>query len=770
MPRLTPVDPATATGEAKLLLDGVQKKLGMTPNLLRTLANAPSALKAYLGFGEALTGGHFEAKAREAFSLAVAGANTCEYCASAHVAVSKSLKVDDVEIDRRLGGRSADPELDAALAFAVKIVDKRGLVSDDDVAAVRAAGHDDGAVAEIVANVVVNIFTNYINPSPKPRSTSRRSLSPRRRRLEPETGGAPSRRAASSGCGSKRKIAMTKLDTHPLRRAGSMSPDEDPAQSPFHEGEHWVQERLGARDIETWARKVVRPYLPEEHRAFHTAMPFLIVAARDEQGRPWATVLAGDNGFVTSPDPVSLAINAKPVSGDALERSFFSGADIGILGIELATRRRNRVNGRVRRVGRGPIVCEVAQTFGNCPQYIREREWRHVGGVPAGLPSRGARLTSSQIASIAAADTFFIASGHRGDEENSAFGMDASHRGGDPGFVEVASETRLVFPDYAGNNHFNTIGNLVLDPRAGFLFVDFETGSLLQLTGRATIDWDSDAVARTPGARRLVTFDIEEIVELPAVLPLRWDADAEPVRSLRLIEKIGETENVISFVFEARDGGPLSGFEAGQHLPIELEIPGREGPIRRTYSLSGSSGDHRYRISVKREPRGLASRHLHDRFEPKSIISSRRPAGDFVLSCATCPTVLVSAGIGVTPMVSMLHALASEGGERPVMFVHGARDGRHHALAHEVRGLAARRAGIRLHVAYSQPRPEDEIGKDYDTKGRIDGDLLASLGMDPDAHYYLCGPTRFMADIQSALEGRGVAADHIHTESFGPSS
>jgi uncharacterized protein len=548
----------------------------------------------------------------------------------------------------------------------------------------------------------------------------------------------------------------------PISEGMSKSP------SPFHVGERHVQERLGVRDIEDWAGKVVRGYLPEEHRAFHTAMPFLVVAARDEQERPWATMLAGREGFVTSPNPLSLVIDAKPVAGDALERSLSSGADIGILGVELATRRRNRVNGRIRRDDPDAIICDVAQTFGNCPQYIREREWRYVCGVLAGTPSRGSRLTPSQIHWIASADTFFIATGYRGDGNNPAFGMDASHRGGNPGFVTVAGRTRLMFPDYAGNNHFNTIGNLVLDPRAGLLFVDFETGSLLQLTGRATIDWDSAAVARVPGALRLVTFDIEEVVELSTAVALRWDADAESVRSLRLVEKIRESEDVTSFVFEARDGGPLPGFEAGQHLPIELAIPGLGEPVRRTYSLSGSPRGERYRISVKREPRGLASRYLHDHVEPGAIIDSRRPAGDFVMSCDTCPIVLVSAGIGVTPMVSMLHALAAEGGARPVTFVHGARDGGHHPLGREVRGLAERREGVRAHVAYSQPRPEDEIGKNYDSDGRIDGALLASLVEDLEAQYYLCGPTRFMADVQTDLERRGIPGDHIHTESFGP--
>lgn len=531
--------------------------------------------------------------------------------------------------------------------------------------------------------------------------------------------------------------------------------------SPFHAGERQVQERLGVRAVEDWARKIVRPYLPEEHRAFHTALPFLVVAARDARERPWATLLTGPEGFVSSPDPRSLMIDAEPVAGDALEGALRDG-DVGILGIKLATRRRNRVNGRIAPDRSGALVLAVAQTFGNCPQYIRERRWRRVPPTP-GTPIRGHRLTPSQRAWIAAADTFFIASGHAGDE--ATFGMDASHRGGDPGFVRVDGET-LVFPDYAGNNHFNTIGNLVVDPRAGLLFVDFEHGSLLQLTGRTTIDWDSAAVARVPGARRLVRFAIEDIVELPTALPLRWDAGAEPVRTLRLIEKVAESDDVTSFVFEARDGGPLPAFAAGQHLPIALDVPGFAEPVRRTYSLSGAPGRDRYRISVKREPRGVASRHLHDHLAPGAMLTAQKPAGDFVLPCTNGPLVLVSAGIGVTPMVAMLHALVEEGGQRPVWFVHGARDGAHHPLAHEVRTLAAGCPAIRLHVAYSQARPEDRL--DYDSAGRIDGALLATLTSAADAHFLLCGPVGFMAAIQTSLEHRGVAADRIHTESFGP--
>ncbi|WP_298850321.1 pyridoxamine 5'-phosphate oxidase family protein [uncultured Ruegeria sp.] len=542
----------------------------------------------------------------------------------------------------------------------------------------------------------------------------------------------------------------------------------DSGTSPFHRGEHMAQARMGVRDIEHWARKVVRDHMPEQHRDFHTALPFLVMAARDGQGRPWATLVEGPDGFVTAPDTKTLSIAALPARGDALYKAIRPQSDIGILGIELATRRRNRVNGRAGRVTPTGFDFRVDQTFGNCPQYIRERAWTRVESSGPGPTTRGQRLTSDQTRWIETADTFFIASGFRERGDSPTFGMDASHRGGDRSFVKVLDDRRLRFPDYAGNNHFNTIGNLLLDPKAGFLFVDFESGSLLQLTGTASIDWDSDEIAQVPGARRLVTLELDEIVETRSAVSLRWNSDAESVRSIRLIEKIRESADVTSFVFEARDGGPLAGFEPGQHLPIELEIPGIAEPVRRTYSLSNGPNEHRYRITIKREPNGIASRFLHDHLETGAIINSRRPAGDFVMTCDRCPLVLVSAGVGVTPMMSILHKVADERSNRPVWFIHGVRDGQHHPLAGEVRDLAARRSGITTHVVYSQPTPEDEIGVDYVSHGRVDGTLLAKLIDDASAHYFLCGPVGFMAEIQADLERRGISPEHIHTESFGP--
>lgn len=151
------------TGAAADILGAINAKLGVTPNLYRVVANQPAALKAQLAFGEELGKGAFDAKTREAIALAVAGANECDYCASAHTAISQSLKVDGAEIAARLRAKSADPRLAAILAFAKAVTDKRGLVSDDDLKAARDAGLSDADIVETIANVVTNIFTNYIN-------------------------------------------------------------------------------------------------------------------------------------------------------------------------------------------------------------------------------------------------------------------------------------------------------------------------------------------------------------------------------------------------------------------------------------------------------------------------------------------------------------------------------------------------------------------------------------------------------------------------------
>ncbi|MEM8825632.1 MAG: pyridoxamine 5'-phosphate oxidase family protein, partial [Pseudomonadota bacterium] len=439
--------------------------------------------------------------------------------------------------------------------------------------------------------------------------------------------------------------------------------------SPFHAGERAAQDRAGVADTLGWARSAIMPAMPDQHRDFYADLPFVIVSARDEEGRIWTTLLDGPPGFVSSPTETILTVAAGPREGDPLSRQLREGTAVGMIGIQFATRRRNRMNGTVTHAGEG-LTLETTQAFGNCPQYIQERVWHRT--EEAGGPARhGDRLDGGQAALIAAADTFFIGSGTRKDVD--AGGMDASHRAGAPGFVEIVDRRTLRFPDYAGNNYFNTIGNLLSDPRCGLLFVDFTSGRLLHLTGRATVEWTPDT-ARFPGARRLVTVAIDKVIDRPAATALRWAFADDDRRELELVRRVTESDDTVSFHFAAADHRPLARFEAGQHLPIEIDGPATGETLKRTYSLSNAPGDPHYRISVKRAENGRVSNLLHDGLHPSDRIAARDPAGDFMISCDCCPVVLVSAGIGITPMLSMFHTLAAEPARRRVWFLHGTRN------------------------------------------------------------------------------------------------
>ena len=195
---------------------------------------------------------------------------------------------------------------------------------------------------------------------------------------------------------------------------------------------------------------------------------------------------------------------------------------------------------------------------------------------------------------------------------------------------------------------------------------------------------------------------------------------------------------------------------------------GQSVPITRTYSLSGSPAEGgEYRLSVKREAKGLASRFLHDALREGDLIEARAPAGGFVMPRDKAPLVLVSAGVGLTPMVSMLHAASAQG--RSVWFVHGARNGPEHALRAEVERLVAQsRSAVQRVYFYSQPDRQDRIGRDFDRVGRNTAADLLELNPAGNAHYLLGGPQPFLADIRNGLEAAGVPVERIHVETFGP--
>lgn len=295
--------------------------------------------------------------------------------------------------------------------------------------------------------------------------------------------------------------------------------------SPFHAGEQAVQERYGIRDrMEKQGRRIIRDFLPEQHRTFYPQLPFLLVGSVDHEGRPWASIVAGQPGFISSPDPQTLTIQAQPIAGDPLHQNLKVGADVGLLGIQLQTRRRNRMNGVIQQITPEGFVVEVKQTFGNCPQYIQTRDvqFRPEQASQTALTAVDA-LDSDLQAIVESADTFFIATRYADSASNLAHGVDVSHRGGKPGFIRVDDAKTLTFPDFTGNLAFNTIGNLILDPRVGLLFPNFQTGDLLTLTGKADVIWEGDDLQSFVGAERLIQIRLEAGFLLKSALPFQAD-------------------------------------------------------------------------------------------------------------------------------------------------------------------------------------------------------------------------------------------------------
>ena len=600
-------------------------------------------------------------------------------------------------------------------------------------------------------------------------------------------------------------------------------------------------------------------------------------------------------------------------------------------------------------------------------------------------------------------------------------GIDVSHRGGKPGFAMVAHETLLLLPDYAGNCMFNTLGNIAISPKCGLLFIDFDTGDSLQLTGEAEILWEPAHTRRFPGAQRVLAFSVEETLHIERALPLAWTFEGyspvldtlevmdtaaeaaeqqapmtlksvnvsmpkdivhegkvvttgifkEPVTGrvklhrlnldgdgqadlwghggafravyaysfenyaywadelgrddftigqfgenftvegmleddirvgdvfrvgsalvevsqprvpcyklamkmgiegfqnrfmasgrmgfyFRVIEegdvgagdgirlvtrepdamtvrevnnllyfdktnlkasaqaldipalahgwkgsfegrlakaaaktgdkyrgfvvdrKEPESATITSFYLAPEEGGALPDFAPGQFLTFELTIPGRSKPLLRTYSLSESPNPDYYRVSIKREPApaerpdlspGVSSNYLHDQVGIGAKLRVGAPRGKFHLDRdSDRPAVLLSAGVGLTPMISMMNEIAQRGTGRPVWFIHGTRDGREHAMAAHVRAMAQAHQNVRAHIRYSRPAAADIEGRDYDSRGHVDIELLRQVLPFDDHEFYLCGPTPFMKSLYGGLLSLDVSESRIHYEFFGPAS
>jgi ferredoxin-NADP reductase/MOSC domain-containing protein YiiM/ferredoxin len=229
-----------------------------------------------------------------------------------------------------------------------------------------------------------------------------------------------------------------------------------------------------------------------------------------------------------------------------------------------------------------------------------------------------------------------------------------------------------------------------------------------------------------------------------------------------------ESDSVISIRLEGLDGAPLPPARPGQYLTLRLQPDDKQRSVLRNYSLSGPPDAGYYRITVKREHAGAASGYLHTRLRVGAQIEIAAPRGTFILDSTDAPVLLISAGIGATPVVAMLHALATEHTEREIWWLQGARSSRDHCFAAEARALLASLPNVHTHVCYSRPGTDDLEGRDFQSTGRLTASRLVELSPPRDAEAYLCGPIPFMDEISAGLAGMGIDASRIHTEPFGP--
>ncbi len=571
-------------------------------------------------------------------------------------------------------------------------------------------------------------------------------------------------------------------------------------KSPWHAGEKAIQQSVGVADrMEKLGSRVIRDFLLDQHREFYPLLPFVVLGVVDPEGCAWATVRAGRPGFLQAPDTKTLQLSIPQDFSDPAERGMADGDAIGLLGIDPTTRRRNRLNGAIRREQATSFAISVVQSYGNCPQYIQLRA-PEFSRDPA-LPSSAEASTMSTLdargrALIERSDTFFVASYI--DPEGSPRQVDVSHRGGKAGFVRVGEDGVLTVPDFPGNLFFNTLGNLHLNPRAGLVFIDFASGDLLQLTGTVEILLDSPEIATFQGAERLWCFMPQRVVYRPTALPLRlvfqpdgwspnslmtgsWeDADrrakalakASSWRPFRITKRVDESSVIRSLTLEPVDDAGLVPHRPGQHLPIRLQLPDRDAPLLRTYTLSSAPSDRAYRLSVKKE--GTASRHLHN-LAVGDVIEARAPAGSFTIDAAVRkPVVLLAAGVGITPMIAMLRHLVFEGFRlrrtRPTWLFYAARTKAERAFDAELESLASTAKGDVQVIRLLSDTTGAVEHADYDAVGRLDMQVLREVLPFDDYEFFICGPAGFMQATYDGLRELNIDDRRIYAEAFGPAS
>jgi uncharacterized protein len=538
--------------------------------------------------------------------------------------------------------------------------------------------------------------------------------------------------------------------------------------TPYHEGEKFVQEKLGVVDTARMNGRVINNTIPGGALNFIAQQSMVILGSVDTDEQVWASALFGTPGFIHAIDQHTIEINLLETGtgpSDPLWKNIETHNRIGMIVIELGSRRRLRVNGRMSKTSNDSYQIDIDQAYPNCPQYIQRRHINRAKKHSAHnitLGISGKELTDYQKKLISSADTFFVTSAH------SERGVDASHRGGQPGFVNILNNTLLRIPDYPGNSMFNTLGNFQVNPHAGLVFIDFENKKLLQLSGQANVIWQvNDSEVVTAGTSRFWEFNITSWIESNIAFDIEWeyldaspfnpkpydDNKAEEKELLLTVEEITQqSDNIKSFKLISDNKQNLPEFDSGAHLQITLNKDSNQ--LVKHYSiLSHPDNRHYYEIAVLNEPHGKGgSIHMHTQIKQGDTLLCSSPKNEFPISKDAEHSILIAGGIGITPMLSMLQKLTSQNKSVEI----------HYTVKHQTdfifKDKIKKIAGEHSYFYASR-----------DQGSRID---LATLmkKSEQGTHIYVCGPVRLINAVRDLGNENNWQDNHIHFESFGAQS
>lgn len=531
--------------------------------------------------------------------------------------------------------------------------------------------------------------------------------------------------------------------------------------SPFHEGELSVQTKLDVSDTARSNGVVITNRIPGAALNFISQQSMVILGSTDINTRIWSSVIFGPTGFIEALDPFIVKIDFSETSisiTDPFWSNIQSNTQLGMIVIELGSRRRLRINGQIEKISENIYHINIDQAYPNCPQYIQRRHILHAKKetIENNTPDIcGCNLNKNQNDIISNADTFFVSSAHPDH------GNDVSHRGGKPGFVKIISANQLRIPDYPGNSMFNTLGNFEINPNAGLVFIDFTNKKILQLTGKAKVLWFIENTdTETAGTLRYWKFDIESWRESKISFDIEWEyLDASPHNpeisneqeklQLTVDEIIQQSDKVKSFILKSDI--TLPEFEAGSHLEITLD---NNNSLIKHYSILSNPNDlSHYEIAVLEQTESHGGSYtMHRDIKQGDILNCSAPRNEFPVYKKAEHSILIAGGIGLTPILSMIEDLASR--QRSYEVHYTARTESDLIYIDRIKSIAGDKATF-----YTSS----------ENNARLNLDTLLNKP-EQSTHVYVCGPVRLINAVREISENYKWNDMNIHFESFGVSS